>query len=212
MSELPLIPVLTKQSGTYSLETEGGIQWRYEYAVSALSSRSERRTGLLDTTAVALAQAQPGDRVSTPWGTLQLFASEYERGWLLERTYGRPIDDSQGQLLEVPEKALERAGRWMGEIDDWIASVVASSMGTRSEHRIGRLSQGRMWFEGKEQGEVIDTPWGRMHWMGPVYVGERAAYEQGFLLRGRFDRSLEQEEGRAILPTEAPERHLEPLT
>ncbi len=36
MSELPLIPVMTKQSGMYSLATAGGVEWQYEYAVSAL--------------------------------------------------------------------------------------------------------------------------------------------------------------------------------
>ncbi len=158
-----------------------------------------------------LDQAQPGDCVSTPWGTMQLSSSEYERGWLLEKTYGQPIDDSQGQLLKVPAKALERVGRWTGQADDWFYSVVAGAMGSRSERRIGRLSLGRMKLEGKKQGEAVDTPWGRMHWMGPVHVEVATGYEQGFLLRGTFDRSLEEGEGSTAIPAEAPEYPPEPL-
>jgi hypothetical protein len=211
MSELPLIPVMTKQSGKYSLTLEGGLEWQYEYTLSAMGTRSERRTGRLGTMAVELGKAQPGDRISTPWGIMQLSASEYERGWLLEKTYGRPIDNSQGQLLEVPAKALERAGRWTGHVDDWVYSVVASAMGTRSERRIGRLSHGRMRIEGKKEGEVVDTPWGRMHWMGPVNVEATTDYEQGFLLRGTMDRTIEEGAGGVILPTETTECHLESL-
>lgn len=211
MKELPLIPAMTKQSGDYTHAIEGGIDWNYSYLITAVGSRSERREGRLKTSAVDLAKAQPGDRVHTPWGTMQRMATRYEDGWLLEGTYGRPIDETQGQLFEAPAAALVRGGTWTGHVEEWRYTLLANAMGTRSERRIGRLSYGRMMVVGKNQGDSADTPWGVMHWMGKVHLEEKTDYEQGFLLRGTFDRALDELTGNVIVPTEIGACRLESL-
>lgn len=203
----PLIPATTDQSGRYVRMVEDGGEWEYVYAIHAAGTRSERRIGLLqaDGLDAAIANAKPGDTIRTPWGVMaRMPDTPYERGFLLERTRGRPIDPTQGAALKVPERLLEPDGSWKAEVGPWSYAVLGTAMGSRSERRIGRLRFGGSELEGEDEGDYVDTPWGRMRWLGPVELGAHTDYEQGFLLRGVRDRSFDElEEGDAVYPTTA---------
>jgi hypothetical protein len=199
----PLIPAVTGQAGRYMHTTEGGSEWEYSYDIHAIGTKSERRIGHLRAEGLhrVLATARPGDTVETPWGVMaRMPDSLYERGFLLERALGQLIDPSHGTPLEVPETMLSRAGRWRAHVGPWRYAVVATGMGTRSERRIGRLHFGQTELQGRKQGDHVDTPWGRLRWMGPVHLEAHTDDEQGFLLRGTYDRSLDDLEGDAIFP------------
>jgi hypothetical protein len=202
----PLIPALTTQSGRHVHMTETGREWEYAYDIHAAGSKSERRIGHLRVEGLqrVLAAARPGDTVQTPWGLMaRMSDSLYERGFLLERTHGQPIDPSQGNLLDVPENMLARGGRWRAQVGPWRYASIGMGMGTRSERRIGRLHFGQTEIWGKKQGDYVDSPWGRLRWMGPINLEATTDYEQGFLLRGTYDRSLDDLDGEVIFPDDS---------
>jgi hypothetical protein len=202
MSELPLIPAIIQHSGDYTHTIHDDIEWSYSYDITAAGTRGERREGRLITNAIDLARAKPGDRATTPWGTMELTSAPHEKGWLLQREQDASTDAKQGQLFEAPAGALARGGRWTAHVEEWRYTVSASAMGTRSEQRIGQLSHGPTMLAGQKQGDFVETPWGTMRWLGPVNVNEKTDYEQGFLLRGTSDRSLDDLAGDPIVPTE----------
>jgi hypothetical protein len=202
----PLIPAVTDQSGRYMHTTESGGDWEYAYDIHAAGTKSERRIGHLRAEGLqrVIAAARPGDTVQTPWGLMaRMPDSLHERGFLLEHALGRPIDPSQGSLLEVPDGMLARGGRWRTQVGPWRYAVIGMAMGTRSERRIGRLHFGQTELRGKQQGDHADAPWGRLRWMGPINLEATTDHEQGFLLRGTRDRSLDDLEGDAVFPDDA---------
>lgn len=202
-SHVPLIPAVTSQSGRYAHTTEDGGQWEYAYDLHAAGTRSERRIGQLQADGLhrVLAGARPGDRVQTPWGVMaRMHNSPYERGFLLEHTCSKPLDLTTGHDLPVPEPLLARGGRWTADHEPWGYAVTGAAMTSKSERRIGTLRFGTIDVIGHKQGDHIDTPWGRLHWMGPVDLSATTDYEQGLLLRGTYDRPLDDLVGDAILP------------
>jgi len=90
----------TKASGTY---VSG--PWAYDYRISAIGTRSERRAGILSYGGKVLDAdfARPLDRIRTPWGMMQFRRSQYDQGWLLKLTYDRPIEMDKGRLLQPPK-------------------------------------------------------------------------------------------------------------
>lgn len=213
-----IVPAMTELSGRYEHTLEDGTLWDYEYDIQAAGSKSERRIGKLraDGLDASLAAAEPGDSVETPWGRmLRVEDSAYERGFLLERTHGRPIVFDEESVVEVPDALLTRNGSWEAEVGPWSYTVVAIAMGSRSERRIGRLRFGRTELAGQEEGDYVDTPWGRLRWLGPIDLHAATDYEQGFLLLGTYDRSLDELEGDAVFPptagTDAVSTQLESL-
>ena len=203
----PLIPAFTVLSGSYTHTSRSGIDWEYVYDIHAAGTRSESRTGRLSAQGIDLASARPGALVRTPWGTM-LRASDTpnERAWLLEHTFGQPIDTTHGAHVHVPEGALTREGRWTAAVGAWTYILHAEALGSRSERRIGRLHYHRVAIAGEKPGDHVDTPWGRMYWLGTYDEATPARYEQGFLLHGTADRALDDMQGDAILPGEAPHR------
>jgi hypothetical protein len=190
-----LIPAITSESGEHSHAAEGPFNWHYRYEILAAGSRGERREGRLSVEGFTLAECKPGDHIQTPWGTMQRAAdTKYERGFLLEHTHGRPIDTARGTLHPVPEGALARGGLWKSAVGQWRYSVTATAMGSKSERRIGRLSRGRLMLTGEHPGEGVETPWGRLFWMGPLQPETPTDYEQGWLLFGTGDRPLDGQE------------------
>lgn len=201
----PLVPATTDQSGVYVRTVEDGGEWEYVYAIHAAGTKSERRIGLLRADGLddTIADAEPGDTIWTPWGVMaRVPDTPYERGFLLEGTHGQPIDPTQGSPIEVPESLRALDGSWTAEVGPWSYTVRGAAMGSRSERRIGRLRFDGAELVGADEGDYVDTPWGRMRWLGPVDLGDRTDYEQGFLLRGVRDRSFDElEEGDAVFPT-----------
>lgn len=190
-NEPALIAALTTQSGRHAYTTETAIHWEYAYELDAPGMHDERRTGWLRATGVKLHAAATGDRVSTPWGTMQRMPdSEHDRGWLLERSHGAPIDDTIGALIRVPARTPSRGGRWSSTVGAWRYSVAASQMGSRHERRIGWLSYQRAPVPGDAPGDAIETPWGRLVWSGAITPDTPGEYEQGWLARGIHDRPL----------------------
>jgi hypothetical protein len=203
---IPLIPAITSQSGRYVHMTETSREWEYTYDIHAAGTKSERRIGHLRAEGLQrmIAAARPGDTIETPWGRMaRMPDSLYERGFLLERTHGHPIDPGQGSPVEVPESMLARGGRWRAQVGPWRYAAIGMAMGTRSERRIGRLHFGQNEIRGQKQGDYVDTPWGRLRWMGPINLEAATDYEQGFLLHGTQDRSLDDLEGDVVFPDDA---------
>jgi hypothetical protein len=179
-----LLPVRSDTSGQYEYVT-GAHAWRYEYEVSGLGSRSERRAGTLSLDGYAVAGA---DRqgMRTPWGMMQCFAGTYEQGWLLAGTYGSGIDPIM-PFVVIPDGALGRNGEWHAAVAPWEYRASSTAMGSRSENRSGQLSYGGHAVAAELEGSRIKTPWGVMHWMGPPRVPGQTItsdYEHGWLLRG----------------------------
>lgn len=196
---IPLIPAITGQSGRYTHATEDGREWEYVYDVQHVGTRSECRVGQLrvDGLQREIDSAKPGDHIRTPWGAMwRVRDGQYSRGFLLEQ----PGGPSSGASLSVPTELLARAGTWTARVGSWSYAVTASHMGTRSERRIGRLRFGSTELSGAKQGDYVDAPWGRLRWMGPVQPSVPTDYEQGFLLRGAYDRALDALQGDAIVP------------
>lgn len=199
----PIVPAMTRLSGRYEHTLADGTVWDYEYDIHAPSTRSERRIGVLRVDGLddSIAAAEPGDSIQTPWGPmLRASDSPYERGFLLEHTRGTPIDVSGGSAIEVPDALLVREGGWRSEIGPWSYSVLTVAMGSRSERRVGRLRFGGNEVVGEREGDYVDTPWGRMRWLGPVDLRAPTDYEQGFLLLGTYGRPLDELEGEAVFP------------
>lgn len=75
--------------------------WRYDYAILARGSRSERRIGTLLHDGVVLGGA-PGDVRETPLGRFAYFGLEpghYNVGWLNTMTYDTPVFGADGALV-----------------------------------------------------------------------------------------------------------------
>lgn len=200
------VAVVHDVSGHYEFTTAAEKhRWEYEYAVSALGTRSEKRTGALRLDEKELI-AKPGDCVMTPWGLMQLFERAYEVGWLLEGTYSRPIDPSEGTRVEVPAAALAANGEWHAVIMPWQYRLQTVAMGTRSETRSGRLFYERGVVTAEPEGARVETPWGVMYWLGKPHEAAQIVpgdYEAGWLLRGTFDRPF-YFEGPWIHPSSDP--------
>lgn len=190
------IAVALEISGRYEFTTSGEKhRWEYEYAVSALGTRSERRVGTLKLDGSEVA-GRPEDCVQTPWGLMQRFEHAYEIGWLLEGTHGRPIDPSIGGRVEIPQAALDANGEWHVVIMPWQYRLQTLAMTTRSETRSGRLFYERGVVSAEQEGSRVETPWGVMYWRGQPHDGAQLVpgdYEAGWLLRGTYDRPFDFE-------------------
>lgn len=196
---IPLIPAITDQSGRYAHVTEDGREWEYVYDVQRVGTRSECRVGQLRVHGLQreIDAAKPGDHIQTPWGEMRRVRDgQYARGFLLDQ----PGGPASGTLLSVPVELLARAGTWTARVGSWSYAVAADQMGSKSERRIGRLRFGPAELSGGKQGDYVDAPWGRLRWMGPVQPSVATDYEQGFLLRGAYDRPLDALQGDAIVP------------
>ena len=196
---LPLIPAITGQSGRYTHVSEDGGEWEYVYDVQNVGTKSECRVGQLrvDVLQREIDAAKPGDHIRTPWGEMRRVRDgQYARGFLLDQ----PGGPSSGTSLSVPVELLARAGTWTAKVGSWSYAVAGNHMGSKSEHRIGRLRFGSAELSGRKQGDYVDAPWGQFHWMGPIQPAVATDYEQGFLLRGTHDRPLDALQGDAIVP------------
>jgi len=110
---------------------------------------------------------------------------------------GYPVE----AIIAVPEPAFSREGTWSASTlaqMPWRYREEVTALGTRSEGRHAALSYGRMRVVGAKPGDFVDTPWGRMHWLGERIEGR---YESGFLLRGTYDRPLDDMTGDPVEPT-----------
>lgn len=208
----PLTSAMTSLSGRYEHRLADGTTWDYEYDIFAAGTRSERRIGVLraDGLEPMITAAEPGDHMQTPWGTmLRVSDSLYERGFLLEHVRGQPIDVSQGSALEVPDALLARGGSWQAEAGPWSYTVLGMAMGSRSERRVGRLRFGRTEVSATHEGDYVDTPWGRLRWLGPIDPRATTDYEQGFLRVGTHDHPFDDLEGDAVFPPTSSEVSLQ---
>lgn len=195
----PMIPLSTTHAAHYEVKTSGDVTWTYE--LDALEGASGLRRGSLSVRGVDLPLdgAKPGARVRTPWGVM-VRASDDAAGkaWLPEgEVSGYPVE----AVIPVPDSALDREGTWEARTFDampWQYRERVSALGTRSEGRHATLSYSRLRVVGANPGDYIDTPWGRMRWLGAEGSGR---YESGFLLLGTYDRSLEDMTGERIDPT-----------
>ena len=80
MGALPLIPVVTNETGTYEVHDEAGVVWTYGLTVSGLGTKSEHHIGVLRINDVELHGAVKGVRVNTPWSDAVL--SQFLGPWL----------------------------------------------------------------------------------------------------------------------------------
>ena len=202
--QFPLIPAVIAQPGHYAHAIDGNGTWEYIYDIHAARTRSECRIGLLRANglAIAIATARPGDRILTPWGPmLRVEDHRYERGFLLERTPGSNDPLPPGSQLPVPDELLARDGVWEAQVGPWSYSVAGRAMGSKSERRIGKLRFGPFELRGDKQGDYVNSPWGPLRWMDVSQIDTLTDYEQGFLLRGTFDRPLGDLEGDIIYPS-----------
>jgi len=201
-NDLPLIPAITSESGFYTHATEAGVDWRYTYRIHNRGMRSEMRFGRLEAEGIDLSGVKPLSCIATPWGVMQLAQTTlYSRGWLLEYPLGQPIFCKGHESVPVPPDALSRGGKWTATVGPWSYAEAAYALGSKSERRIGRLRYERAKVVGEKEGDYVDTPWGRMRWMGKIDENATTDYEQGFLLHGTYDRSLDEMEGNPIDPT-----------
>jgi hypothetical protein len=182
----PLIPIALDLPGRYELATTTNVRWHYAVEVDDAGARF----GSLRLEGADLPAVAPGDRVVTPWGTMRLA----DNGFWLDHA------GSAGKLLPVPDVALTREGTWKGAAGAWKYTVSAFAMGSKSERRVGGLEHRHLALTGVEKGDVIKTPWGAVHWMGPADADAIARYEQGFLLYGTYDRPLDDMPGRVVRP------------
>jgi len=200
------VAVIQESAGRYEFKTaEPRHHWEYDYAVSALGTRSEKRVGALRLDGNEV-QGKPADCVMTPWGLMQRFERAYEVGWLLEGTYGRAIDPSEGGRVDVPASALNSNGEWHAVIMPWQYWLQTMAMGSRSETRSGRLFFDRRIIEAEQEGSRIETPWGVMYFRGKPHEAAQIVpgdYEAGWLLRGTYDRPFDFE-GPWIHPGSSP--------
>lgn len=84
------------QPGTYNAG-----EWRYEYTISALGTRSERRCGRLLKSGVEIV-GKLGEVRETPLGQFAYFGPEdrrYNAGWLNTLTYDKPVFGVDGRIL-----------------------------------------------------------------------------------------------------------------
>jgi len=183
---LPLIPVALDLPGRYELATKTDVRWRYDIE----GEDAGARVGALRLEGAAFPAASVGDRVITPWGMMRLM----QNGFWPDDTGGA------GKLLPIPDEALTRDGTWRGAVGAWKYEVIAAAMGSKSERRVGGLEHHHLALTGVEKGDVIKTPWGAAHWMGPADLGATTLYEQGFLLLGTYDRPLDDLPGRPVRP------------
>jgi hypothetical protein len=187
-------------SGRYEFATQTH-KWSYEYTVSALGTRSEKRVGALQLDGKEIA-GKVGDGVRTPWGLMQRFEAAYEVGWLLEGTYGHPIAPTG--RVEVPAEAFHPNGEWHAVIMPWQYRLQTLAMGSRSETRSGRLFYERGDVTAQTEGSRVETPWGVMYWLGKPHEKPEIVpgdYEAGWLLRGTYDHAFDYE-GPFIQPGE----------
>jgi len=102
-------PIDTDVSGAYT----SGL-WAYGYTIRQKDTRSEARVGRLVYNGRDV-RGEVYDRMVTPWGTMQFYGGAwggFEQGWLLRRTYNRPIDTTRGRLLNPPQGTRDRPSIW----------------------------------------------------------------------------------------------------
>lgn len=186
------VAVLQSEPGRYEFTNEHH-RWSYQYGLSALGTKSERRSGVLQLDDKEVA-GKVGEGVETPWGPMERFEAEYEAGWLLERTHGQSI--APAHRVEIPADALEPSGEWHAVIMPWQYRLFTVAMGTRSETRSGKLFYNRGVVTAEVEGSRIETPWGVMWWLGKPHDGGEIVpgdYEAGWLLRGTYDRPFDMQ-------------------
>ena len=82
--------------------------WRYEYAVEAVGTRSERRIGRLFLEEREVT-GTPGELLEEFLGRFVYFGGTgYNRGWLNTLTYERPVFDDAGSLTPAAKKLSRR--------------------------------------------------------------------------------------------------------
>jgi hypothetical protein len=199
MNTNALMSASTSQSGRYGYEAQGGFMWSYAYDVSAPRSSSERREGKVRVGGKPIEGARFGDRIQTPWGVMQLTGSAHEEGWLLEGALKRSFRPWGGKLIWTPACLPTGNLRWTASSAKWQYALTIMAKGTKNEIRAGRLFHEEKEVTAAKVGDRVQTPWGMMYCMGPVQ-GESPAggHEEGWLLQGTMDRSLEGMEGDLI--------------
>jgi hypothetical protein len=194
----PFIPIIMSAAGIYAASGEPSVTWEYSYSIDAAGTRSETRVGSLRATVVDLSAAKPGTCLVTPWGPMQLLDTAYENGWLLEHTYGRPLDCSSAPVIPAPNFNEYRRVSWSSSVGAWHYNVEGAQVGTKSERREGVLELDGLVLSGRKIGDRAETPWGVMSWRGPVDPSVSLVWEQGFLLRRAGDGTFDPNEGRLL--------------
>lgn len=195
----PMIPLAPRHNASYALETSGGVTWTYTLDAPGADLGLRRGTLAVVGADVPLADAKPGARVHTPWGRMFRTGDDPANpSWLPDDgPSGYPVE----AIIAVPEPALSREGTWSASTlapTPWRYREEVTALGTRSEGRHATLSYGRMRVVGAKPGDFVDTPWGRMRWLGERIEGR---YESGFLLRRTYDRPLDDMTGDPVEPT-----------
>lgn len=189
MTAKPLIPVVTKVSGKYTLHDDSGTLWEYELRVSALGTKSERHIGVLHLNKAAIPGAVKDARVQTTWGQMQFHDGYSDQGFLLAGFGGHALDSAVGVLLPAASPTPDNA-RAEGTIAEWRFQVSLRARGSKSESRVGHLWRGGEEVIGHKPNERLDTPLGKLCYTGSP--SEVPSYgESGWLLRGCYDRSLD---------------------
>lgn len=194
MGALPLIPVVTNETGTYEVHDEAGVVWTYGLTVSGLGTKSEHHIGVLRINNVELHDAVKGVRVNTPWGQMQFFHSFSDHGFLLAGFGGHPIDPSVGTLLSAPNPEPANA-KAVAHVAEWRFEVVVKARFSRSEGRAGRLWRGNAEVQGYLPNQGLETPWGTLCFTKSAHDPSHQD-NSGWLLWGTHDNSPWQDSAR----------------
>ncbi len=119
-------------------------KWKYAYLIRAKGTKSEGRSGVLTYDGKAV-EAALNDRIQTPWGMMQYFGQRGpadpgwgDSGWLVKRTYDKPIDAKKGNLLPAPGDSEISVGRrteaLKGDLDNFVLSLKFHGRGTEPRY------------------------------------------------------------------------------
>ncbi|MDY7011124.1 MAG: protease inhibitor I42 family protein [Planctomycetota bacterium] len=153
----------TRKDGTY---TSG--KWKYQYTISAVGTRSERRFSWLTYDGNQIAGVEMWDRIKTPWGMMRYYQMSYVRGWMPELTGGTPIDPKKGRLLPSPTESAP-TGLAPLELDESAdGKTVSAVVGQQIIIRLkGNPTTGYQWVVGKIEGDALG------HVGGVKYVSDQ---------------------------------------
>lgn len=201
-----LLGVSTHESGGYGFLADHD-PWGYRYDVEALGTRSERRGGRLTYSRGVVLGNADGDWIETPWGPMQWFGGGlYEHGWLLQRTYDKPIDVSGHKLPDKPD-CSGGGGTWSSDVGVWAYDLRVLRYGSKSEQRNGTLRREGRLVEGSP-GEEIKTPWGTMVYTKPLPAQPPLWGRYGWLLPEQGGVGLGERRLSSLYMAESPLGHV----
>ncbi len=186
------------KSNTY----ESG-HWQYSYDIHAKGTRSEGRMGKLSYKGRDISAQGVGDYVRTPWGVMFWWGKKENRwgnqGWLPTITgaqTGKLINptDEQQQIDLTRPRAYEQ--------DGWSFVYTIWARGEASEGSAGQLYYKNEKVQAKNVGDFVQTPWGRMHYHGPMGVDLKGPH-------GWLPVPTARAGGNPVDPTEADARKID---